>query len=152
DTVHVVVTTLGGTSPTSPADRFTYTTVATGACGDGTLDPGEECDDGPATGLPGDCCDALCRFQPAGVACADDGDPCTVDACGGAGAGAPVIAPAPVCIPPSVSRGASLLLRTTTGGGRQAAFTWAKGPAVAVADFGDPRGGGTGLCVYEQGG
>jgi hypothetical protein len=33
-------------------------------CGDGEVDPGEECDDGPATGTPASCCDANCLLTP----------------------------------------------------------------------------------------
>ena len=33
-------------------------------CGDGELDPGEQCDDGPATGTPASCCDASCAIKP----------------------------------------------------------------------------------------
>ncbi len=47
-----------------------------GVCGDGTIDPGEECEP------PGsDCCDALCDFEPVGTSC-DDGEMCNgVEAC-----------------------------------------------------------------------
>ena len=72
-------------------------------CGNGNLDPGEECDDG--NGVDGDCCSASCRLEPDGQACSngnacttggtcsagvchggtavvcDDGNPCTADAC-----------------------------------------------------------------------
>jgi cysteine-rich repeat protein len=72
-------------------------------CGNGNLDPGEECDDGNGNG--GDCCSAGCRLEPDGQPCSggnacttsqtcsggvcgggaavtcDDGDPCTADAC-----------------------------------------------------------------------
>src|SRR5262249_25241035 len=72
-------------------------------CGNGNLDPGEECDDGNRSS--GDCCSASCRVEPDGQPCStgdacttartcsagvcgggavvacDDGDPCTADAC-----------------------------------------------------------------------
>jgi cysteine-rich repeat protein len=52
-------------------------------CGNGVLDPGEDCDDGNT--LPGDCCSPTCTFEPAGSAC-DDGLFCNVgEACDGAG-------------------------------------------------------------------
>jgi hypothetical protein len=52
-------------------------------CGNGSLDGGEECDDGNAAN--GDCCSSLCEFETAGSAC-EDGDLCTEgDVCNGAG-------------------------------------------------------------------
>ncbi len=48
-------------------------------CGDGNLDPGEDCDDG--NNREGDCCSADCRIATEGAAC-DDGSFCTaVDTC-----------------------------------------------------------------------
>lgn len=52
-------------------------------CGDGVLDPGEECDDGNNTG--GDCCRLNCTFDLAGVPCAGAGELCWDDVCDGAG-------------------------------------------------------------------
>jgi CSLREA domain-containing protein len=36
-------------------------------CGDGTVDPGEECDSGTTNGKPGDPCDAECKDVPPGA-------------------------------------------------------------------------------------
>lgn len=52
-------------------------------CGDGLIDPGEECDDGNTA--DGDCCSATCRFEPVASVCVDDGNPCTDDECNGTG-------------------------------------------------------------------
>lgn len=52
--------------------------AAPGTCGDGILDPGEQCDD--ANTLAGDCCSPACTSDE-GEACSDDGDPCTRDVC-----------------------------------------------------------------------
>jgi cysteine-rich repeat protein len=58
--------------------------AAVAVCGDGILDlPDEQCDDGNT--VDGDCCSATCQFENPGSPCADDGNPCTVDACDGAG-------------------------------------------------------------------
>ncbi|HEV7731869.1 MAG TPA: choice-of-anchor Q domain-containing protein [Candidatus Binatia bacterium] len=83
------------------------------SCGDGTVDPGEACDDGngvdgdacprncgvphcgdgivgpgetcdDANDVAGDCCDA-CVAAAAGASCATDGDACTDDVCDGSG-------------------------------------------------------------------
>jgi len=52
-------------------------------CGNGVLDPGEECDDGNTAG--DDCCSSTCTLVPQGGAC-EDGDACTVgDTCDGHG-------------------------------------------------------------------
>src|SRR2546425_7927501 len=52
-------------------------------CGDGTLDPGEQCDDG--NNLNGDCCSASCTIQPAGTVCRPAAGVCDVaEACDGA--------------------------------------------------------------------
>ena len=152
DTVHVTVVTVGGMSATSAADKFTYTpATTTSVCGDGTLDPGEQCDDGAANGLPGDCCTVTCAFQPAGTACTDDGNLCTADMCDAAGTCTHPIAPSPTCTPPDVAMGASLLMRTLTSGRNEAQFRWGKGPVVPLAAFGDPTGGELlQLCIYDQ--
>ena len=52
-------------------------------CGNGVLDPGEECDDGNV--FDGDCCSSTCRFEPRGSRCPDDWNPCTTDVCDGRG-------------------------------------------------------------------
>jgi len=52
-------------------------------CGDGIVDPGEQCDDG--NNRNGDCCSSFCEVLPAGNAC-DDGKFCTSeDRCGDGG-------------------------------------------------------------------
>jgi cysteine-rich repeat protein len=52
-------------------------------CGNGALDPGEECDDGNLTN--GDCCSSLCQYEPSGSPCRGDGGGCTLDLCDAAG-------------------------------------------------------------------
>ncbi len=53
------------------------------ACGDGTVDAGEECDDGNTD--DGDCCAADCTFEPQGSTCPEDGNPCTDHQCDATG-------------------------------------------------------------------
>jgi cysteine-rich repeat protein len=49
-------------------------------CGDGHVDPEEECDDG--NNRNGDCCSATCRFEPAGSSCLAG---CSPHTCNGGG-------------------------------------------------------------------
>ena len=62
------------------------------ACGNGVVDPGEQCDDGNVA--DGDCCSATCQLDAAGTECSD-GDACTLgDTCnatGGCLGGSPVV-------------------------------------------------------------
>jgi len=51
-------------------------------CGDGILQPGEDCDDGNR--LAGDCCSPTCKFEPLGSPCIAP-TICTNNACNGAG-------------------------------------------------------------------
>jgi cysteine-rich repeat protein len=52
------------------------------SCGNGTVDAGEECDDGNVVSR--DCCSASCRFTPMGAPCGYD--ECAATSCDGAGA------------------------------------------------------------------
>ena len=83
---------IGFGSPTDVPVDGTYTlaysapvgrVITPTTCANGTLDAGEECDDGNE--LAGDCCSPSCTFEPAGDACPDDGNSCTDEACDGAG-------------------------------------------------------------------
>lgn len=51
-------------------------------CGNGVLDPGEQCEDGDFE--DGDCCSATCQLDPAGTSCAAPNS-CNADTCDGAG-------------------------------------------------------------------
>src|SRR5262249_7436449 len=119
-------------------------------CGNAIVEPGEQCDDGPANGQPGDCCTASCLFQAAGTVCTDDGDLCTLDACDGAGTCIHPVAPAATCLTPQ-SHGASLLMRVLSPGDNRTQFKWGKGPAAGLGAFGDPSTSNLlRLCVYEE--
>jgi hypothetical protein len=53
-----------------------YTPAA--VCGNGIVEPGEQCDGSP-------CCTAACQFASSGTVCTDDGNQCTDDICNGSG-------------------------------------------------------------------
>lgn len=50
-----------------------------GKCGDGTVDPGEQCDDGNLEDF--DCCSVECLLDVQGAECTGDGSLCTDDVC-----------------------------------------------------------------------
>ena len=55
------------------------------ACGNGVLDPGEQCDLAAGNGAPGSCCAANCQFAPAGTVCRSSAGVCDVaETCTGA--------------------------------------------------------------------
>jgi cysteine-rich repeat protein len=48
--------------------------IAGACCGDGIIEPGEQCDDGNTE--DGDCCSSSCRFEPATAVCRTAAGPC----------------------------------------------------------------------------
>ena len=59
-------------------------------CGDGTPDPGEQCDLGAGNGTPGSCCTSLCEFRAVGLVCRAAAGPCDVaETCTGADGNCP---------------------------------------------------------------
>lgn len=59
------------------------TLPAPSSCGNGTVNAGEQCDDGNQ--VNGDCCNGVCQREPAGRPCPGDGNLCTDDVCSAAG-------------------------------------------------------------------
>jgi cysteine-rich repeat protein/parallel beta-helix repeat protein len=148
-------------------------------CGNGTTDPGEQCDDGNLVdgdgcdhnctvtacgngivsageqcddGNPdaGDCCSPSCQFESSGAAC-DDGDLCTNgDACNGAGACVGSATPLAVCR--SAPAGAAHLTLKGSANAAADSLLWklGHGDATTVAELGDPIGATTyRLCIYD---
>jgi cysteine-rich repeat protein len=144
-------------------------------CGDGLLDPEEECDDG--NNLNGDCCSASCTMEPDGGSCddgegctssdqcssgacagtpvtngtpCDDGSLCTVDGCqNGACVGVPT--PAVVCKAPTLPLKSQLTMKNKSPDkADQVAWKWTKGAATTLGDFGLPYlSDSYELCVYD---
>jgi cysteine-rich repeat protein len=79
------------TTTSTPTESATRTVTATPSatptrtpfCGNGIVEPPEQCDDGNTAN--GDCCSSTCQFESSGSPCADDGNSCTNDQCDGAG-------------------------------------------------------------------
>jgi len=71
------------TSTTTTSTSSTTTTTVPASCGNGSVEAGEDCDDG--NNDPGDCCSPVCAFEAASSACTDDGNVCTDNLCDGAG-------------------------------------------------------------------
>jgi cysteine-rich repeat protein len=144
-------------------------------CGDGLLDPEEECDDG--NNVTGYCCWASCTAVPEGNACddgvvctwgdhctagvcagspvadgspCDDGSLCTVDGCeSGACVGVPE--PAAVCKAPTLPFKSQLTMKNKLPDqADQVVWKWTKGAATTLADFGLPYVSDSyELCVYD---
>lgn len=124
-------------------------------CGNGTVDPGEQCDDG--NNVPGDGCDDFCHIEtcyvcsgqpstclPAsnGSSC-DAADPCSMNVCDGNGA----------CTDVRSCRSAgksALLLKTSASGSKdKLIWKWLKGAATTLTDLGVPTGTTNyALCIY----
>ncbi len=109
------------------------------SCGNGIVDPGEECDDGNTRS--GDCCSATCQRElvcPACEAC----DSTTLSC---------VPAPRAFCHEPAVPGAARLLLRAGLTTERNLlVWKWLHGDATSAAELGDPTlGDDYALCVYE---
>ena len=78
---------------------------STPGCGNGFVDPGEQCDDGL---LESPCCSESCQLEPAGTGCASDANVCTDDVCDASGTcqHEPNTAPCPsVCRPDGTCNG-----------------------------------------------
>ena len=71
------------TPTVTPVPATSTRTATPGLCGNGNVDPGEQCDDGNT--VSGDCCSATCHFEPAGQSCNDHSTCTTGEKCNGAG-------------------------------------------------------------------
>ena len=135
------------------------------ACGDGLLDPGEECDDGNTAA--GDCCGPTCALEADTSPCDDgnactEGDACTAGVC--AGTASVVCEPCEACAPasgcvatpqsgcnsPLRAGGARLALTEGPSGRNRLTWTWGDGVASSLPTLGDPlTTDDLTLCIYD---
>lgn len=118
-------------------------------CGNGSLDDGEQCDDGNS--VDGDCCSAACVYETAGTAC-DDGLACTaMDTCDGLGV-CEAGGPSSSC--ESEWAKASLLVLEKKAGKEKLKAKFKSGSELGQADFGNPVSGTTAydVCVFGDSG
>jgi cysteine-rich repeat protein len=136
----------GTLPPIGPAGAD-LTALTAETCGNGTVEGGEECDDGNIAA--GDCCSPSCRVEPAGSPCASDGSVCTNDACDGMGACTHVVPAAAGCANAGPRR-ASIAM--TPGADPKLAWRW-RGTTADPSTFG-PVTSTTGLtlCVADASG
>jgi cysteine-rich repeat protein len=151
---------------------FMVVPAPTWTCGNGALDPYEQCDDGnrdngdgcdsnctvtacgngivtPGEGCDdgnlddGDCCLSTCQPAAAGTPC-DDEDPCTQEDGCSAGVCVGSSQPDPICQAPSQPGKSSLVLRDRQPDtGDRLKWKWTQGSAATMQDFGDPVDGAT---------
>jgi cysteine-rich repeat protein len=119
----------GSFSAPSPV---TGTRLTSGACGNGTIENDEQCDDGNTQN--GDCCSSTCTFEAAGAPCLDS-ELCTVDTCDGAGQCSH--RPSEGCR--TASEGSTISLRDDGAAGGRLRWTWKDATGqTSLADFGNP--------------
>jgi cysteine-rich repeat protein len=141
------LTRFGGTGP-----DYAACVTGCGVCGNGVLEGDEECDDGNT--VPGDCCDATCHFEPTGSACHDADDLCSTGVCDDSGDCDSDDVPSTTCREPVAAGDASLTMHNSANGAKDLLlWTYRRGPATAVVEFGAPAANTTyALCVYDADG
>jgi len=121
----------------------THQVTAQRVCGNGAVDPGEQCDDGNAQS--GDCCSSTCQREPIGMACG------TCRTCSALGACVLAPRPAPTCKRPVRPGAAKLTVKNLDPDTKDGLdWKWTKGAATTPGEFGHPdTGDGYELCVFD---
>lgn len=93
-----------------------YAAALLTSCGNGVLDPGEECDIGAATGGPGTCCSGICTIMDAGAICRPAVDGCDhAETCAGGTTVCPADGPEPAGTVCRAAAGACDVAETCNG-------------------------------------
>lgn len=137
----------GATTVAPPfSAEFAIARYSMGACGNGAIEPGEECDDGNTTA--GDGCSAICQCDSGGTPNCDDGDLCTTgDTCtGGSCVGTPT--PFNSChVPLRAGASALVISRGSTAAADKLGWKWSSGMLGAI---GDPiNTDDYALCIFD---
>ena len=113
-------------------------------CGDGSVDVGEECDDGNLEF--GDCCAPDCTFESTGAPCSD-GSMCNgQESCDGAGSCEPSD---PMC--KASARGAFRLINRDDDSRDTIRWKWLTGQVTTLAELGSPTGTTEfALCIIDS--
>jgi len=112
-------------------------------CGDGVVDPGEQCDDNNV--IDGDCCSSSCQYEADGQTCPDEGSLCTTDSCDGAGACVHEAVPQPVCFGPFVPDKGRIVLST-----KRMSWRMIQGDDSPNGAYGNPQTTTSyAFCVYD---
>ena len=116
-------------------------------CGDGSVDPGEQCDDG--NGVENDGCSSSCIACGNGVITApetcDDGNLIDGDGCTAACRIECASSPGGAC---EADFGKGKLLIKETPGREKMLVQWKKGPGLSGTDFGNPLDAGGRATLY----
>jgi cysteine-rich repeat protein len=126
----------------------TMAPAAYAQCGNGIVDPGEQCDTGFV--FAADCCSALCQYDAPGEACGNEGNPCTLDACDGAGTCEHDLIPPGSCSPAASGTSTFQLKKNPENQSQEKlVWKWAGSEAVAKEDFGILGSQNLALCIRD---
>ncbi len=136
-------------------------------CGNGTVNSGEQCDDGASNGAATDCCTAACQFRPSNFACSDGnactmGDTCQAGACTGTATACTALdechgvgacdAVSGTCSNPPLSDGTACSVGACQSGACSPSAQPDAGPIAGNEDGGPGIGGDSGVLITQDSG
>src|SRR6185369_8644333 len=148
---HTVGAYLDEIGPDDPDDTpvlLSQPVIWLGPCGNGTVDPAEDCDD--SNFWNGDCCSAACEAAAADSACTADTNPCSRDVCNDSAQCVHLLEPRPAeeCI---VGDASSLQVRDSAIATKdRVTWRWSSAGPVVQSDLGNPHDDTTyDFCVWD---